>query len=423
MNLAFILGRTPDLAFLELNSVLSTPLFAGELSRTLPGVATLFAEGQESISAPRSFAEPIAELDALQKLQNRLGGTVRIVSILGSCVESEIIHKLTGSLEAMPVDGKLTFGISAYGKALPVERLSLSLKSNLKKSGRGVRAVIGKEGHELSSVQVIGNKLVANDSNVEIVLVRDGDRWLIGKTVTVQDINSYRKRDFDIPVPDPVSGMLSPKLAQTIVNIGVGSDMGAWVYDPFCGNGRVVEEAFLMGLNACGSDILEKQFDASAKNLEWMADKYSMVLPANAEDLLWQADATLGVYPQAIPAGEDYYIVTEPYLGAPLRGPLNLDQEKAWAEELVKLYKTFFESWAKQPKDLRPKGFCVVFPAAKRGSSSAPLSILPLLVDRLKQLGYSLSQVSEYGRPDAFVVRQIVRLDYSDFSFLAAQGK
>ena len=48
-----------------------------------------------------------------------------------------------------------------------------------------------------------------------------------------------------------------------------------------------------------------------------------------------------------------------------------------------------------------------------RLANGGQLALLDRLVDRLDQMGYSADKVSEYGRPDAVVHRDIVRLTRS----------
>lgn len=407
MHIAFVLGRTPQLAVREIERIATILPFQWSLSMLHPHVALLKSAEAKELGKP-SFADSSLLLPELQKLQRRLGGTVRIAHVGGKVSRPQLREHLLEALQQLPVEGRLTFGISCFGGTIDPYKEAFALKNPLKEAGRSIR-VIFPRGPQLNSAQIIGADLTG-PNGIEILLIADGDQWLVGKTVTVQDISDYRSRDFDIPVPDPVSGMLSPKLAQTMINLGAGTDMQAWVYDPFCGNGRIPEEAALMGFKACGSDIKEEQVEASRKNAAWMAEKYDLT---NIPEF-WQADATQARPPHVVPAGEPYYVISEPYLGPPLRSPLASQEEARWLEELTSLYLTFFKNWSKVPKTQRPKSFVMVFPAATLRSGAKPLSVYTSLVDRLRELGYSSNQVSEYGRPDAFVVREIVRIDYND---------
>jgi len=53
----------------------------------------------------------------------------------------------------------------------------------------------------------------------------------------------------------------------------------------------------------------------------------------------------------------------------------------------------------------------LVFPAAQCQDGSW-LSLFSEVVDRLAGFGYSAVQVSDYGRPDAHVRRELVRIDF-----------
>ncbi len=112
---------------------------------------------------------------------------------------------------------------------------------------------------------------------------------------------------------------------------------------------------------------------------------------------------------QAVAGDAPFYIVCEPYLGRPLRSPLSDVESVSWLEELAELYTGFFTAW--KDTAMKPEAFIVVFPAA-RLQKGGWVSLFETLVDRLGEMGYCYSQVSDYGRPDALVKRQIVRVNY-----------
>jgi tRNA G10 N-methylase Trm11 len=226
---------------------------------------------------------------------------------------------------------------------------------------------------------------------------------MVGVTRSIQDISDYTKRDFGIPKPDAVSGMLPPKLAQSMINLAVGSREDVAVYDPFCGNGRMLLEGALLNLQVYGSDISEKQVEASLENLEWLRKTYNQ---ATRDEKIWQADATEG--PRRL-LGEKFVIVTEPYLGKPLRSPLKPEQKEEWLRELANLYIAFFKYWSKAPE--KPTNMLVVFPKAMvAGGGNA--SLFSNLVDRLREIGYSAEVLFSYSRPDSIVHRDLVQISF-----------
>jgi tRNA G10 N-methylase Trm11 len=424
MNIAFFTGRTPELANKEIEAAATILPFPWISSIVQPGVFVLKpAEGSESLSLGKDgYPSPENEnvFTELESLQRRLGGTIKIALLWEAVEQSKLHDSLLAFLKGLHEssdEGKVVFGISTYGKNYSTFREGLALKKALRQAGISSRIVETKDGEELSSAQILGNNLVNKERprRVEIVLVQDGSKWWIGRTVTIQDIASYRKRDFEIPYPDPASGMLSPKLAQTMVNLAVGkADSEVVIYDPFCGNGRIVEEVRLMGMKAYGSDVAERKIVASRLNMQWMATEYDLVLEKPAAELFWVQDATGLNAPETIAPlieGKDWHIVSEPYLGRPLREPLTKKEASDWLHELKTLYERFFKTWS--AANARPKSFLIVFPAAKVQGGGYDASVYATLVDRLAELGYSSMQMSDYGRPDALVKRQLVRVTYS----------
>lgn len=56
----------------------------------------------------------------------------------------------------------------------------------------------------------------------------------MAKTVWIQDIESYSDRDMNRDRSMTV-GMMPPKLAQIMVNLGTKGSYNDMVWDPFCG--------------------------------------------------------------------------------------------------------------------------------------------------------------------------------------------
>jgi tRNA G10 N-methylase Trm11 len=423
MNLAFILGRTPQLAQKEIETTATILPFPWSATSVQPDVLLL----KEDVSSSTSHDDDNGllavknkeTLAILAQLQERLGGTLKIVEIVAQVDRAQLSGTVADMLQKH--EGRIEFGISVYGKGLQSLMLGLNVKKALKGTGRSVRMINAKEGEALSTAQVTHNRLASYGRTYnpgpgfEIVLIKDQGQFWVGRTRTVQDIDSYAKRDFSIPVPDPASGMLSPKLAQTMINIS-GAQKGDMVYDPFCGNGRVVEEALLMGCKSFGSDIVPEKVKASRRNTDWMIQEYNLPVSTSAEELIWQQDATdqksADVLVAKLKPGMNWYLVAEPYLGKPLRQPLTKIEEAAWVKELADLYLKFFTVWKNVPASSRPKNMVMVFPSAKTANESQ-VSLLAVVFDRLEEMGYSVKQVAQYGRPDALVNREIVCISYS----------
>jgi tRNA G10 N-methylase Trm11 len=378
----FSFGRSGQLSLLELKAVAKRfELFVDESAATFAVVRS---------------QEPLAP-EKLQALQKLLGGTVRIIEYISDVTTRQLVDKAAEALLREPGEGKLTVGISieAYGSgasSIAPFRLAKPLKERLRTGERGVRIVTPQQGTVLNAGTLFHNKLTE-----VYVFLQDGVGWL-GLTRTFQNVEDYTKRDFGIPNPNAVSGMLPPKLAQTMINL---VDSNAVIYDPFCGNGRILLEGTLMDRPVFGSDIKEQQVNASRENLVWLGQEYDK--PVNTENV-WQADATKGPGREI---GQDFVIVTEPYLGKPLLDKLRPDQKPFWLEDIEPIYRGFIEYWSTAAE--QPKEMIMVFPRA-RVADGSEISVYDAVIDRLHQVGYSSEVLFCYDRPDSIVRRDLVRI-------------
>ena len=405
MELAAFFGRTPDLGLLEFLAV--APLLPFEFSgRGMNGEAyAMRPKGEYGHDFVMTGFRDHDFHDAVMMLQNRLGGTVRMAwgeSLPESTDLVKYCHDLVSNI-LKEREGKWTIGVSVWGKGPQPYRLAGQLKRSLDRSVRTVTDVA-----QLNGAQLLHNKLpfLQFGSGVEVVIVKEGKGFWVGVTLSAQNIADYTKRDFGIPKPDAVSGMLPPKLAQIMINLAVGHDKKVTVYDPFCGNGRILMEAALMGLQAMGSDIEPSKVDAAQENLLWLAREYDLSVEfANC----WVADATA---PPGRTPDQPWHIVAEPYLGPPLRMPIPTPREEAWLKELSGLYHDFFVTWSTVMTKKQPKSFLMVFPRAKT-QSGRELSVYENLVDRLHQMGYISEVLFCYDRPDSIVRRDLVHIHFS----------
>lgn len=402
-DLIVIFGRLPRLAFQELAAV--APVFGVTTSPT-------WLEHESAILS-RAAAWSDEELAQLQRI---LGGTVRIAERVTTCSAQELARtaaQLVG--KRVPAEGKITVGISSWadtGKPKPPVSLARQVKHALSVAGRSVRTVVPPAPRtHLSAPQVIHNKLVGSPKAVDLACFWIKGSWILGVTRAVQDIADYTKRDFGIPKPDAVSGMLPPKLAQTMINLAVGANRAAAVYDPFCGNGRVVLEALLLGLPAYGSDVEEGKVAATQTNCDWLVAEYQLT---KAKTGSWVQDARQTSAVNKVNAEiqqRPWYIVTEPYLGRPLRQRLDPSSGAKWASELQPIYGEFLTVWSQARLEDRPEAILMVFPRVKL-MSGGTVGVLETLVDRLEGMGYSAEVLFCYDRPDSIVQRDLVRITY-----------
>src|SRR5690606_18289094 len=153
----------------------------------------------------------IIDIDPNQFDINRVGGTVKAAKLLTQ-LEFTDWQKLSDYLvEHVPKHtccigpGKLLFGISTYGlqtNQKAIERTALSVKKAVRQSDMRPVRVIPTKGTQLSSAQVLHNKLTQPPLGMELLLVQHGDSVYLAQTFGVQDIEAYAARDQARPQRD-----------------------------------------------------------------------------------------------------------------------------------------------------------------------------------------------------------------------------
>ncbi len=380
-----ILGRQPALGMAEAESLF--------------GAEKLTPIGLQSV---------VVDIPSSDVPFTRLGGSTRVAKLLTYLpttkwddIEKYIVAELPKHTCCLP-EGKIKIGISTYGLQVNIRRLNasgLTFKKAVKADGRSVRIVPNKE-LELNTAQVQHNQLTS-PLGMELLLIRDGERTALAQTVHVQNIEAYAARDQARPARDARVGMLPPKLAQIIVNLGVTAETKA-VLDPFCGTGVVLQEAMLMGYDAYGTDLEDRMIDYSKKNLEWLAEKHdfdgqTLLLEAgDATNYQWQNFDTI--------AGETY-------LGRPFSSEPKPDVLQEVMRDVDTIHRKFLKNVAKQTQ----AGFrmTIAVPAWKTKQGFKHLATL----DSLEELGYNrVSFVHAdtrdliYHRENQIVGRELVTL-------------
>ncbi len=415
---AFLLGSHSLLSYLEiLNLIRVEALPSGQHSRI----------GQDIL-----MIELEATAAQIQRLQDLLGGTIKIIEIVDE-LEGTIfqLHKVltTEHLVAKyfaQTKAKINFGFSVYSTTHLVyaeinwlRNFAYQLKRYLK-NDYSVRYVDEKN-FELSSVMVVNNRLV--ETGAEIVIIKQDKQFMIGRTITVQDFKSYVKRDMEKPSPDAKSGMLPPKLAQMMTNLTRG-EQHTNIFDPFCGSGVLLQEAWLLGLEIYGSDISEDAVAASKDNVAWLVKTHNtaatkdgkpVLKPVSVEERIKLADATKSRWAAA--NSDQTCIVTEPYLGPPQRGAVLYHNAQKIAAELEKLYLGFFTNLTRNYGKIGRVG--IVLPVLKTNEGLLYMSVL----EQIEAMGFVRAEFLPkeqakkeplathrggllYSRPDQWVLRE-----------------
>ena len=331
---------------------------------------------------------------------DRLGGALKVIEPLEYVddVESAILEKL------LETEGKITFGISSWvdDPNMAPQHLSPSIKSSLREHERSARFLLPKK-MQLDAAAIIHSSILT--SGGEFHIIPEGDKVLLGRTLSVHDIDAWSKRDFEKPVRDAKRGMLPPKLARLMVNLS-GISEGR-LLDPFCGTGTILMEASLLGFDVIASDADPAAIEATQSNIDWLdTEKSVQILQTDARDVARRVKDPVDA------------IVTEPFLGNPNK--LTHTQRQEHAATLAELYLDSLKNWK---KILKPGSHVVmVIPLykTKQGYVQIPIH------DRLSKAGYTrlepptgpLSLDDErspagnllYGRDDQRVLREIILL-------------
>lgn len=329
------------------------------------------------------------ELD-LVALQNRLGGTVKLVTLELQCPSNsaeDVSSIVVEYLESLS-QPKVTFALGEWGRDHLPPISIFPIKEQLQQLGIKVRFV--EDSRAGLSTALLSHKKID-----ELIVVSWREQTWLGHTRTVTQPDVWSVRDRGKPYADRKKGLLPPKVARMMVNLALGStsnpDLGS-LYDPFCGSGTILLEARTLRLATIGSDIDQEAIVGSRLNLDWQDSRESNLPTAQ----LQVADVTHAKWP-GIPIR---WLVTEPFLGKLKPDPVQLAN---LFRGLHKLYWGAFRHWATL---LQPSAeIVIVFPAVQ--TEKARFS-LKELIDKLGSLGYTIvSGPWSYHRPDAVTEREI----------------
>ncbi len=269
--------------------------------------------------------------ETVSRIFNRLGGFIRV---------GEIIEDLEGFLD-IETEGKVVFGISYLGnKQLDIEKirkLSHQIKKDYKKKGVSSRYLLPKKS-ELNSAQVTSNSIL--EKGFELCIIENEKEQLYGKTLGIQDIESFAHRDYNKPSADTDMGMLPPKLARIMCNL-TGLKTGT-IWDPFCGSGTVPMEASILGYNILASDIDIEAVKATKANIVWLAEN-SYIADILYETFQFDVTRPDSKVIRKLDNTPIEAIAFEPYMGPPQTKVLTLEKADVLLNEVRKLLTKFKE--------------------------------------------------------------------------------
>ena len=370
-------------------------------------------------------------------LINRTGGIVKIGEIFtiaqapkaDEIFSRDLFNALANKLSPERLPGSYKFSISIYNAGAKLKYLYQLIRKKTKIGGTLKRVLSGgastpyfldKRERIISCPTVKHAKLLKNGFEV---LICPGQKGIyIGKTIAIQDYESFSLRDYGRPDRNIRAGMIPPKLARMMINIASPGN-GARILDPFCGSGTILQELVMLGYkNITGTDIDRVQLENSGRNLTWLFDHYPHISKEKYKITLNLCDARK-LSQIFLGSGFDA-VITEPYLGPPdsiCFSPSEIDKE---INLLESLYQKTFEEFIKV---IKPGGVVVtilpVFHLNRKLSFlnlqrvippgltvknmaniiSGDIDILCLEVDRRGSVIYY--------HPDQFIYREIIVLE------------
>lgn len=205
----------------------------------------------------------VSKEDILKK-SNNLGGVIKIMDIFSLekiSFEEQILDFASGT------DWKFKYWITSLWDKRNLKTTLLNLKKELKKSGISSRFV-NKDFKGLNTATILWENLLKRETDFS--LLKNKSKEFLWKTIWIQDINAYSKRDY-AKSRDMQIGMLPPKLSQMMINL---SEWTTTIYDPFVWLWTILIEANLMWFDwLYWSDLNPKMVETARKNSKWIIEK------------------------------------------------------------------------------------------------------------------------------------------------------
>ncbi|NJE62457.1 TRM11 family methyltransferase [Thermococcus sp. 21S7] len=257
----------------------------------------------------------------VERYFNRLGGSLKLVRIVGEGEDA------IGNLEYARL-----FTVSLYGESdwKLWRKLGSAVKREFKAKGS---SKFFKPAKTYAMPAELILKGFPEVKDFVFLFREDGGFW-VGETVKVTDPFELKKLDVERPVQRPILS-IPPRLARIMVNL-TEVRKGSFL-DPFCGIGTIVQEFVLQGLSAYGSDRDPERIRDAKKNLTWLRKEFRLKNSAHLE--VCDARKLKRCFRQRFDA-----VVTEPYLGKPLKRNPSRGEAIKLANELDRLYYPVFES-------------------------------------------------------------------------------
>lgn len=359
---------------------------------SLAEIDSLVSDFEHKLYQSTALLETQDELD-LDDINCRLGGTVKIASFVSDLDSDNPTSQVAQFIQKT---GNKNFSInllqSNNTKALQIAK---EVKDILTENDFSSRYLKARD-------PFLSPLIIKTQSVTEITI--DLESKQIFHTTHLHDYDNWIHRDRNKPYLTPKQGMLPPKLARIMVNLGLNSSntQDLTLLDPFCGTGTILMEAVLLGANTAGSDISEEKMNGTRQNLDWLPQNHFCQQPTTTTTL-YNHDAT---HLSKIIRDPVDVIVTEPSLG-PV-SPREDDMPQI-AEGLQKLYLGALKDWQDVLKD--QARLVIAFPRFKMEDKTISTHEF---IDSHPSLSYNIIDSSLiFTRPGAKIERQILILKFN----------
>ena len=328
----FILGREPELSFLELISYFKGNGIDYKIIKHEKEVVVILLDEKLDFGS----------------MLNKLGGIVKIGETF-----KEYVYK--GNLN------KLNYGISVYKGR---DELTNILKKEYKKEK--VKAMLRKPRDKVFMPSEILSKNL-----FEFLIFNDYK----ARTIAFFNPKEYKKRDETRP-KQMFLHQVSLRLSKILINLSQARNS---LLDPFCGNGTILQEGMLNNLDVVGIDIDQESVDATKENLEWINEKFGI----NKKFKIIKGDATK--LTRYLKRNSVEAIASEPDLGPYFRKMPGKEEVEKAINQLDKMY---YEFLLQSHEILKKNGkIAIIFPRLKYRNGRKSLDVK----DLLKRTGFKVS--------------------------------
>lgn len=340
--------------------------------------------------------------ELLEKIFKRLGGFIRY---------GEIIDDLDSFLTSFTThEGKVVFGISVLGveSNLSQKKLGNSIKEGLKEFGISSRFIApSKNEKSLNYGQIQYNHILRK--GFELCILNNGKEEIYGKTVLVQNVEEFAKRDLDRPYTDMEMGVLPPKLARMMVNFTALNSGIIW--DPFCGSGTIPMEAAVLGFNFLASDIDSNAVHHTEENIKWL-DKEGLIDDIFYESFRLDVSQPDHEIVKKLKNTDLSGIVCEPFMGVAQKRELAEINAEKLLDDVKSLYRALFKL-IDEKIEKRGIKVVIIIPSYKTRNGWKTFGVRELLTNRWEVLNtyYSGGRDLKWSRKNSIITRNIFILN------------